>query len=131
MNTKHLKITTAILPRIPLLLLYTVFFFVQLFYNFGDAHQKDDVTPVSFYQNQAKQQQESLKKTGPEKHKHTKIRLNKRFQPETLFLDNANFVSIAIVADYATATNTSCYFGKIIPNAFLQTHLMRGPPVVA
>lgn len=118
------------LAKVPLLLLYVVFFFVQLFYNFGDSNHRHSALPVSIGQHRVKQQV-SVKKSDTENHRYTKIRLNKRFQPETLFLDNADFVAIAVAAVYPTTANTYCYFGKFIPTTFLQTHLMRGPPVIA
>jgi hypothetical protein len=128
MSIKKLKIT-VILSKIPLLFLYISFFSVQLF-NYGDSNQKDSLVPIPSYRIQLKQQQLSSNKLNTEKHKCAKVRLNKRFQPETLFLNNTYFVSI-INAEYLIACNTIFCFEEIIPITFLQTHLMRGPPVVA
>ncbi len=127
MSIKNLKIT-MILSKIPLLFLYILFFLVQLF-NYGDSNQKDSVVPIPSYQNQIKQQQLSSNRLNAEKHKYAKVRLNKRFQPETLFLNNTYF-AYTINAAYLIASNTIFCFEEIIPATFLHTHLLRGPPVV-
>lgn len=115
-----------------LLLIYTGFFSVQLFYNFdntlnGTSLKKVDI--VSLNKNT------SFKRECALSQKHhtdlkTNIRLNKRFQPKSII--DCSFPVFDPIVKYTTTVSICKHYDKAsFLNYFLLTRSLRGPPAVA
>ncbi len=115
--------------RIPVLLLYSLFFTVQVFFNFDIPHSNRHL----FNNGIAAQKQEGQMAVrsvhpGKQKETHSKIRLNKRFQPSAA--PAILPFSIAAPVYYIESRNTAVYCNPFHATNKLRTPTLRGPPAV-
>jgi hypothetical protein len=104
---------------------YFVFFTVQCIYNFDvtNGSFKDNFTQLKKANNK---QQTSFSVAGQHQFHKKNIRLNKRFQPETL---PAIVSTVSVPQTFFSEKNFSLYKEKVYTSKVNQTSL-RGPPAV-
>ena len=115
---------------LPVMILYLLFFTVQLFFNLDIAqHYLAAPETVVHVSSTSEKQTVEIAKDAPKTSLKTKIRLNKRFQPS-----NIPF-SVAAMAEpvfcYAKPANNCSYASVFYTSAELAVQFLRGPPVVA
>ncbi len=115
--------------KLPVLLVYLLFFAVQIFFNLDVTHK-----PFSHQHtvrvNENKTVHAANIKQGDHKTPGTaKIRLNKRFQPSSLPYTISSVAELPLI--YATISQEDLHSGDLYSSVFLYTHSLRGPPVFA
>ena len=115
--------------KLPVLLVYLVFFTVQLFYNIDTAQHSHPVYRLSLEQYLQKQpgKQSLVKHASTKTQVHSKLRLNKRFQPAAIPVLGAISVELPLV--YAVPLQTRLPNTVSLPSIYPMAHALRGPPV--
>ncbi len=113
--------------KLPVLVLYLLFFTVQLFFNHDVSSR-----PFSSVQltQDSKQSSASSIKEAPAKDplKH-KVRLNKRYEPSVI--PPVLFQGMVLAVCYASPVTLGVELCQFYPQVFLSACSLRGPPVVA
>jgi len=124
MNTKKQQIL-FLLAKLPLLVLYALFFTVQLFFNF-DTGQRPGPS-VSFHKNIPCSRPGGIKKAQAPADSKFKFRLNKRYQPGGAITCTPLSIS---PANFPISSNIrSLYKDAFVSSSVAAAHLLRGPPV--
>jgi hypothetical protein len=126
MNSKRQNILSCFTKAI-VLPLYVSFFIVQLFFNFDIANHSSN-NPFFAPYKITTHRSSSVDKTNKGKSVQQTIRLNKRFEPQTV--PAYNNIVIKSPVDYLDKNNYVSY-AAFIPASFLLPQSFRGPPVVA
>jgi hypothetical protein len=114
--------------KLPVLILYLAFFTVQIFFNF-DIAQKTTVAQKTYGAISVSSDRENIKQVSSKSLPTSKIRLNKRFQPSTIPIIFHDLVIVPVA--YSELKLTSLSEGNLYAFAYLATHTLRGPPVIA
>jgi hypothetical protein len=115
------------LYKVPLCVLYLIFFAVQVFYNYDIVQASGKHFGTSIFQAAGTTRHAAFEKhTDSGKKQQSKIRLNKRFQPATAPAVNAFSISAPIC--YTTASRPPAYSSPYIATPLLLTGTLRGPP---
>ena len=125
MNPRTHHIITG-MAKLPLLLLYTSFFFVQLFYNF-DINARVSGKPVFSQLHSNKEKTELVKSAIPKENKNA-FRLNKRYHPQEAI--TCNTIIIKPLICHVASKQHAHYSSGFIPSSLPTAHALRGPPVV-
>jgi small-conductance mechanosensitive channel len=115
------------LSKLPVLLLYLLFFAVQIFFNYGAVQQV--VSPSSQKHRLFKIIHSHIKVISSQQLVKSKIRLNKRFEPSVI--PPISVPEIAITVVQVSPKTMGHYQCRYYPEIFLSDHSLRGPPVVA
>lgn len=129
MRTPRIRISFFLL-RLPVLLVYLVFFAVQLFYNI-DASQHTNAlnneSPAVIAKVQAVKHS-ALQHATTKTQGHGKLRLNKRFQPAAIPVVEAMYAEMPLA--FPVQLPTRLPLAVALPSVYLTAHTLRGPPVV-
>lgn len=110
----------------PVLVLYLLFFTVQLFFN-HDLSQK--IFPSIELNRDGKKLSASYVKQTPVKDLFKqKVRLNKRYEPSVL--PPVPILGMALTVSYAPILTLGIELCQFYPEVFLSACSLRGPPVV-
>ncbi|MES2003577.1 MAG: hypothetical protein V4450_03570 [Bacteroidota bacterium] len=115
---------------VPVLLLYLLFFAVQIFFNL-DVTQRNLVVSETTAQLSHVPEHHPAKIAGSvnKTSLKTKVRLNKRFEPSNIPFSVASVTEPVIC--YAEPVNSCSYVSAFYTSAELAVQSLRGPPVVA
>ena len=113
--------------KLPVLVLYLLFFTVQLFFN-------HDVSPRAISSVQLTQQNKnssasSIKESSTKEPVRQKVRLNKRYEPSVI--PPVPFQGMALVVSHTSPIVLGLELCQFYPEVFLSVCTLRGPPVVA
>lgn len=113
--------------KLPVLVLYLLFFVVQLFFN-------HDLSPklfsaVNLTQGNKKVPVSSVKEVSSKEGFTQKVRLNKRYEPSVI--PTVPFQEITLTVFYAPPLTLGIALCQFYPEVFLSACFLRGPPVVA
>ncbi|MES2373871.1 MAG: hypothetical protein V4557_14930 [Bacteroidota bacterium] len=109
------------------MILYLLFFAVQIFFNF-DIAQKI-VTPQYTVFAKASGRSENIQQDKTKSHAASKVRLNKRFQPSGIVGIFHDLVKVPAI--YEELKPTALTVGNSYSFIFLSAYTLRGPPVIA
>lgn len=123
------KNISSILSKAFVLLLYVAFFGVQLFFNFDTGNNADSNAFYSYQGFAGNIYSHTIKQTNRTKNKKATVRLNKRFQPESIPAWNTILIKAPVCYIQTRIRNlpTDQHFST----SDLLTRSLRGPPVVA
>jgi len=124
MNTKKQQIL-FLLAKLPLLVLYALFFTVQLFFNFDTGLRPGP--PFSFHKSTTCPGHNAIKKAHVPAESKFKFRLNKRYQPGNA-LTCAPLIFSPVIFQVSSNIR-SLYEDAYISSSIAAAHLLRGPPV--
>ncbi|MES2332293.1 MAG: hypothetical protein V4539_21980 [Bacteroidota bacterium] len=110
------------------MILYLLFFAVQVFFNFDVAQKKPLAQNTAFAKSSAGHSK-NLQHYKSKPHSTSKIRLNKRFQPTTIPGIFHDLADVPVL--YAQLKPVPLSQGNLYSLVFLSTHSLRGPPVIA
>jgi len=116
--------------KLPVLVIYLLFFTVQIFFNLDTSPQSFIVKQSRVHASEYKtvHAQNVIKGVNKTPGK-TKVRLNKRFQPSSIPCIISNIA--AAPAIYIEPLQIGFYTRAFNSSAILSIHSLRGPPVVA
>lgn len=128
MRTPRLRISFFLL-RLPVLLVYLVFFAVQLFYNIDAAQHTNPLSNESsaVVAKLHAVKHAALKHATTKTQGHGKLRLNKRFQPAATPVVEA--LSAEMPLAFPVHLPTRLPLAVALPSVYLTAHTLRGPPV--
>ena len=126
-KNKHIRFT---LWSLPVLVLYSLFFTVQVFFNFdnGNANAQSNQRHVIVAQQNGQHTQSVSGHSKHENQLHSKIRLNKRFQPSSSPELNPFYVTAPLI--FVEPPVKPAYSTPFHTPPSLFTRPLRGPPVV-
>jgi len=125
--TKHNK--QAWVTKLPILVVYLLFFTVQILFNLDTTQQPFAVQGGTLYSSQCNTLHvESFKKSVDHTPLKSNIRLNKRFQPSHTPCIISTIVEVPAV--YIEPLQIGTYKSIYYSSAILYTPSLRGPPVV-
>jgi hypothetical protein len=128
MNTKKQHIS-FLLAKLPLIVLYALFFVVQLFYNFDIPSQRLNTAGTYLLQkNGAAGSLTGIKKAASPADQKTVFRLNKRYQPQPA-IASMPLIIRPLVCLVSSKLHVH-YSSGFTPSAFPVIQPLRGPPVV-
>jgi hypothetical protein len=115
------------LAKLPLLVLYALFFMVQLFYNFDTGNQPAHRLVLHVQKASGQTPEQSVNKAQASSTKSPVFRLNKRYQPQPAISCNA-------IACTQLVCPVSCklhihYSTGFSPATLPMAHSLRGPPL--
>ena len=113
---------------IPVLVLYSLFFTVQVFFNFDIALSSQGSQPAVFAHKTDKAAPSVFNHSRQQKQGKSKIRLNKRFQPANAPLLNPFSVTIPVVFIDKPVTAIGPDPFHVSPSLTIRS--LRGPPAV-
>ena len=124
-NYRQLKLFS-----LPVLVLYSLFFTVQVFFNFDTIPAVPAVGNHHTFFTEKKDQvlRSYSRHTNGEKGQHSKIRLNKRFQPASSPVLNPFYITAPVI--FIEQSNTTVYPDPFHTSPSLLTSALRGPPAV-
>jgi hypothetical protein len=124
MHSKNSK-KIFFLVKLPLLLLYFAFSIVQLSFNFDiPANTNKSTITISSFKTE---KNTTFLSKNHKKERSTKIRLNKRFQPENA-LCCSSFTLRPV--NYIPETSLPGYTSASIPSVIITANPLRGPPAL-
>jgi len=127
MNIEKQQIFTPVV-KLALLVLYALFFMVQLFYNFDSSNQPGHASIVRVQQTSKQGAPQAVNKAQASDTKSPVFRLNKRYQPQPAINCNTIIVKQLVCA---VSSRLHIHYSKgFFPPAFPSAHALRGPPVV-
>ncbi len=116
--------------KLPVLVLYVLFFTVQIFFNFDTGSRSLIIGENSFHTGFFKSlTKENVKQGEVKTPAKTKIRLNKRFQPSSV--PGVPVFKTEILPNFGEPAQTILCTANLHASVFHYTHSLRGPPVVA
>jgi hypothetical protein len=117
------------LSRTPILAVYLLFFFVQIFYNLDVSAR----SPAGCFKGQCISASAHLlhnaKSCRENKPGHTKVRLNKRFQPSQFIMPSLPEMVCKLVV--FIPLKSAVYIADHYISAAVNTYSLRGPPMMA
>jgi len=113
---------------IPVLVMYSLFFTVQVFFNFDTALTNAASQHAVLAQKKDKGAAPVFSHTNQQKQGHSKIRLSKRFQPANAPLLNPFSITIPVV--FIERLVTTIGPDPFHASPFLTIRSLRGPPAV-
>lgn len=124
-NYRQLKLFS-----IPVLVLYSLFFTVQVFFNFDTILPSGDAgSHRTIFAEKKNQVHQTISWHGNgEKSQHSKIRLNKRFQPASSPVLNPFYITTPVI--FIEQPTTTVYPDPFHASPSLLTSALRGPPAV-
>lgn len=115
------------LSKLPVLLLYLLFFAVQIFFNYGATQH---VTSHAYQKHVSDKLTHShVKVISSQNLVKSKVRLNKRFEPSVI--PAVSVPEIIVTVAYSLPRILGYYTCQYYPEVFLSDYSLRGPPVVA
>jgi hypothetical protein len=116
--------------KLTVLVLYLLFFAVQIFFNFDTGSQPLFAGQSTFHTVIIRSgSSENIKQGVVSPPVKTKIRLNKRFQPSCI--PGLSVINTEMPVFFAEPAQTILCAGNLYASVFQYTHTLRGPPVVA
>jgi hypothetical protein len=127
MSLKQRKVNTWFV-KLPVMMIYLMFFAVQLFFNF-DIAQRSALQNYSAITKVVSGHKTAIHQDDSRPTCKTKIRLNKRFQPSTIpvILNGAPEKPLC----YAPLKQVALTTSSLYQFNFYSAHTLRGPPVIA
>lgn len=117
------------LRKLPVLLVYLLFFAVQLFFSYGTGAAPTSFSAARHHLQSSTVTHASVKGNASKSFVRQKVRLNKRFEPS--FIPAIAVPAVLIEAAYEAPSILGHYVCRHFPEVFLADHSLRGPPVVA
>lgn len=127
MSLKQRKLNTWFV-KLPVMMIYLMFFAVQLFFNF-DIAQRSALVGHSSISNLESGHKTVVHQDKAKPTATTKIRLNKRFQPSSIPVILNDIPELPVL--YAPLTPMALAAGNLYQFDFYSAHTLRGPPVIA
>jgi len=119
------------LSKLPILVVYLLFFTVQIFYNLESNRRLFNAqrAAVESYQNTVGQGKVSVKKTTAHSQSHRKLWLNKRYEPSTFPVPALIVTEIPglHIEPLKIGTDIIQYYTAVLVSGYG----LRGPPLVA
>lgn len=117
------------LSKLPVLLVYLLFFAVQLFFNNGASQSSFSAVSHQLGSSAVTHAHAHAKAKSSQSIVRQKIRLNKRFEPAVI--PGIAVPAIIIPVIHVSPKTMGHYICQYYPEVFLSDYSLRGPPFVA
>jgi hypothetical protein len=118
----------SLLAKLSLLVLYALFFMVQLFYNFDTGNQPTHASVLHVQKTAIQTPEHSVNKAQASNTKSPAFRLNKRYQPQPAVTCSPVVAKLVVCA---VSSKLHIHYSRgFIPPVFPSAHALRGPPIV-